>query len=128
MNTFDDLHFLPHKFGREGHTHAGMTFDNGFRISVIFGSDFYSNGKDTYEVMTLDGDSPAPLADSVAHGDGNGVYGHLSAHDVTAIMAVLQSYEPRLSLSARLRLAANENKNLRDLLIEAADKIDEGAQ
>lgn len=125
MHTFDDLVFLPHKSGLEGHTHAKMTFDNGFRVSVICGKEFYSNGKDTYEVMTLNGDVSLPLADNVRHGDGTGVYGHLSAHDVTAIMVVLQNYGQKPRLSVRLRLAADENENLRDLLVEAADMIEE---
>ena len=69
MKTFDDLEFKPHPSAIEykrlfAHrskvdpfvkdmceaTQARMDFPNGYGISVLCGTIFYSNGKDTYEV------------------------------------------------------------------------------
>ncbi len=69
MKTFDDLVFKPHKATLNSEakeqliaagisedsdifsemTQALITFDNGYKMSVIFGKMFYSNGVDTYE-------------------------------------------------------------------------------
>lgn len=69
MKTFEDLVFGPHpqvvalketykEMGCKGScwgawfkaTQARMDFPNGYGISVLRGEQFYSNGKDTYEV------------------------------------------------------------------------------
>lgn len=69
MKTFDDLTFEPHPHAVNlkqiyaGHKNvdpyiesmfdgaqARMTFPNGYGISVLCGIQFYSNGRDTYEV------------------------------------------------------------------------------
>lgn len=35
------------------HKQAKMKFDNWYWVSIIYGSSFYSNGKDTYELAVL---------------------------------------------------------------------------
>lgn len=51
MKTFKDLEFYPHEVGAG--THAIMEFNNGYGVSVVSGTLFYSNGIDTYEVAIL---------------------------------------------------------------------------
>lgn len=46
--TFDDLIFKPHPY--PGCQQASADISNGYRISVILGTPFYSNGINTYEV------------------------------------------------------------------------------
>lgn len=62
LKTFNDLIFNPHPVELAGaclgkkyteSKQAKMTFENGYGISVLFGSIFYSNGIDTYEVAVL---------------------------------------------------------------------------
>ena len=50
MKTFKDLEFKPHTIGYG--KQAVMEFENGKNISVIIGEKFYSNGIDTYEIMS----------------------------------------------------------------------------
>ena len=62
-----------------------MDFENGYGISVIFGSMFYSNGIDTYEVGILkDGILcyDTPITDDVI--------GYITADEVTDIMRKIQ--------------------------------------
>ena len=40
-----------------GSKQAVVVFDNGFRLSVVLGKVFYSNGKDTYEAWCSEVDS-----------------------------------------------------------------------
>ena len=66
IKNFKDLVFIPHPIAGEAQKlplylakeyaeakQAKMNFENGYGISVIFGSMFYSNGIDTYEVGIL---------------------------------------------------------------------------
>lgn len=46
--TFDDLVFEPYPY--PGCKRASADLGNGYRISVIQGTPFFSNGIDTYEV------------------------------------------------------------------------------
>lgn len=67
------------------HTQAILNFDNGYGVSVIFGTSFYSNGKDTYEVgILMDGEltSDNPF--------GEQVIGWQTKDEVTKIMRKLQ--------------------------------------
>lgn len=48
--TFEDLEFKAHSIGGE---QAIIKFNNGYGASVVFGSNFYSNGLDTYELAVL---------------------------------------------------------------------------
>ena len=73
MKTFDDLIFQEHELAisakrvierdpslKDGYLgkllnakHAVINFDNGYGISVLFGTSFYSNGINTYESAAL---------------------------------------------------------------------------
>ena len=87
MKTFKDLKFEPHSIsksgfpGYEGAKHATEIFENKYGVSVLFGSCFYSNGKDTYEVAVLFDGSITYSTDIT-----NDVMGHLSEDEVTEVM------------------------------------------
>ena len=91
MKTFKDLVFEPHsiaKNGLEGYKeakHAIMDFDNDYGISVIFGSCFYSNGINTYEVAVR-----YKQGISYSTNITNDVMGHLTARQVTNVMKKIQ--------------------------------------
>jgi hypothetical protein len=57
MKTFRDLKFKPHyvssRVDYPEATHAIIQFENGYGISVVFGTCFYSNGIDTYEAAII---------------------------------------------------------------------------
>ena len=94
MKTFDDLVFEKHAMAIEmesftdrysNATHAKLSFDNGYGVSVIFGDPFYSNGIDSYELAVLkDGDVcyNTPITDDVL--------GYLSKDEVTEVMKNIQ--------------------------------------
>lgn len=63
---FEDLKFKQHPGGFG--TQALMNFDNGFGVSVVFGSLFYSDGIDTYELGVLK-DGHLHYDNPVADGD-----------------------------------------------------------
>jgi len=72
---------------------AKMFFDNGYGVSVVLGSNFYSNGRDTYELAVLSGDADSwtitydtPVT--------NDVLGHLSSLEVTNAMLAVQALHP----------------------------------
>jgi len=95
MKTFNDLVFEPHKAtlneqAKKDLIASGMNpdsdifnemlqckieFNNGIRLSVIFGKMFYSNGVDTYEAMEIGSNEPK---------------GYLSKDEVTEYMKELQ--------------------------------------
>ena len=99
MKTFMDLDFKPHianipaemipvmiekgidpnsdilKPGKQ----AVIIFDNGIRLSVIFGPMFYSNNRDTYEAMASDEDEPR---------------GYLTINELNDYMEEVQLREP----------------------------------
>lgn len=92
MKTFEDLEFKEHgivssaresiKMGVDmtqylSAKQAVIELDNGVKLSVLFGTVFYSNGVDTYEAMVLD------------EGD-NEPRGYLTESQVTEYMKVLQ--------------------------------------
>lgn len=98
IKNFKDLVFIPHPIAGEAQKlplylakeyaeakQAKMNFENGYGISVIFGSMFYSNGIDTYEVGILkDGILcyATPITDDVI--------GYITADEVTDIMRKIQ--------------------------------------
>ena len=106
MTTFTDLDFQPHPMAVEMEkvkdklpkdlvaeyldaTQAVELFDNGYGISVVCGSAFYSNGRDTYEVAALRGDD-------IDYGNPvvpDGVAGNLTTDEVTEVMRRLQELE-----------------------------------
>lgn len=64
---------------------AKMFFENGYGISVLFGSMFYSNGVDSYEVGVLKGGTlcyDTPIT--------NDVIGYIPAAEVSDIMRKIQ--------------------------------------
>lgn len=81
MKTFEDLDFNEHSLEIDGAgIHACMDFDNGKGISVLCGRAWYSNGLNTYEI----------LSDSLNNGE---PIGHISKDKVTEYMKELQSEE-----------------------------------
>lgn len=85
LKDFSDLVFEPHYIGLKDHTQAKMKFDNGYGVSVICGTLFYSNGVDTYEVATLKKD----LIDFNHQVTGD-VSGYRTKQEVSDIMARIQ--------------------------------------
>lgn len=91
MKTFDDLVFEPHPITGCGIARykdckrAVMNFENGYGVSVLFGTAFYSNGVDTYELAALlEGELcyPAEI--------GNDVLAYRSKDEVTEAMMKIQ--------------------------------------
>ena len=105
--TFDDLNFEVHPLKismleaetklpdfpfEKGHTDwhttqeiAQLNFDNGYGISVLFGTAFYSNGIDNYEVAVLK-DGVLNYETSITHD----VLGYQTKEQVTEVMKKLQ--------------------------------------
>jgi len=82
MKTFADLEFKAHPVGRG--LQAKMDFDNGYGVSVLFGTDWYSNGTDTYELAVFkDGHI------NYEHTQGD-VMGYKSSDEVTSWMRQVQ--------------------------------------
>ena len=83
--------------GKVPSMHAEYTFDNGWRISVLLGDMFYSNGVDTYEVAVIDEDGefshPEELDCWFSGSDGQ-VMGHLSVEEISEIMFELSCSLP----------------------------------
>lgn len=98
IKTFEDLVFNPHAISKEARylpsplceeyteaKHAVMQFDNGYGISVVKGTMFYSNGIDTYEVAVLKEGAicyDTPITDDVI--------GRVDADEVSDIMKQIQ--------------------------------------
>ena len=88
MKTFNDLEFEPHPSAWIGideyrdAKQAKITFENGYGVSVLFGSRFYSNGKDTYEVTVLYDGSITYNTDIT-----DGVMSNLFENEVSDVMA-----------------------------------------
>jgi len=107
--TFKDLVFEPDE-DFSNSSRAVITFDNGYKISVILGDKtiFHSNGIDTYELMLLDPNR------KMMHGD---IYGYCSKDRVTKEMIKLQKMKPPKKVFSPLDpygeedWEANENYN-----------------
>ena len=107
MKTFEDLKFEEHELVKAGRTFlllhpeckedsymngmlnaksAVLDFPNGYGVSVLFGSGFYSNGIDTYELAVLkDGKLYYDTAIT------NDVMGWLSKDEVSEVMEKVQN-------------------------------------
>ena len=87
MKTFKDLKFEEHSYAKyyKGAKQATMNFENGFGVSVLIGSCFYSNGVNSYELAVLKNGNLC--YDSGLTED---VFGRLSAREVTKIMKQVQ--------------------------------------
>ncbi len=84
MKEFKDLEFNTHAAGFNA-KRAIMSFDNGFGVSVVLGSMFYSNGIDTYEVAVLD-DGSLTYGTYIT----DDVIGYISQDEVTEVMRKVQ--------------------------------------
>lgn len=110
MKTFEDLKFEPIIRGGgwlpwDGSQKATMQFDNGYGVQVLLGTNYYSNGKDTYEVAVLKNgkiDYNAPFT-------GDELDYRLS-NEVTDIMIRIQQLN--LTTMARETLRKNKLKGL----------------
>lgn len=71
---------------------ATLNTDNGYKFSVIFGSIFYSDGKETYEMAIVDL-ATNELTDKFFDGE-DSVKGYLFPEEITEIMKRVQN-EPR---------------------------------
>lgn len=106
MKTFEDLVFEPHpsainvkrlyplQHDRDPYTQAmceaaqaRMDFPNGYGISVLFGIQFHSNGRDTYEVAVC------YKGDLVRYFPEDSVRGWQTKEQVTELMLELQNKE-----------------------------------
>jgi len=92
MKTFKDLEFKKHSIANSGierykdARQAELNFKNDYGVSVIFGSCFYSNGINTYEVAIL-------YNGHISYNSGitDDVIGYLSEEKVSEIMVRVQS-------------------------------------
>lgn len=91
MKTFDDLEFQRHPIAIDSLSdyknakQAVLDFENGYGISVIIGSCFYSNGIDTYEVAVMKNGSicyDTPITDDVI--------GRITPEQVSEVMKQIQ--------------------------------------
>lgn len=98
LKQFKDLVFKQHELAKDAlffsspireeymnARHAVMQFDNGYGISVLKGTMFYSNGTDTYEVAVLDNNGIC-YNTSIT----NDVIGYIDADEVSGIMRRIQ--------------------------------------
>lgn len=83
LKDFNDLVFENRSL--PGHKQAKMFFDNGYGVSVLCGTMFFSNGNDTYEVAVLKGN----LIDFNHQVKGD-AYGYRTKQEVSDIMARVQ--------------------------------------
>lgn len=84
--TFDNLSFRPHSWSKTARQ-ACVTFNNGYEVSVLFGNDFYSDGKSTYEVACMkNGNVYYPKGTSFEHD----VVGYVTKEEVTNLMKEIQ--------------------------------------
>lgn len=93
MRGFSSLKFKPHPLAVECPSHADCfgvrataNFKNGYGVSVLRGSAFYSNGVDTYEVAILKHGSLC--YDTYITND---VLGHRTESEVSDVMRQVQS-------------------------------------
>ena len=91
MKTFKDLKFETHHSSKSGISkfseskQATMDFNNGYGVSVLVGSAFYSNGIDSYELaITLNGDL------CYTSGISDNVMAYISKEEVTRVMIEVQ--------------------------------------
>lgn len=94
MKTFKDLEFKDHPISNSpignGEKMATMSFDNGYGVSVIFGSTFYSNGINTYELALTNKDGLCYDSDIT----NNDVLGYITEEEVSETMKKIQELNP----------------------------------
>ena len=102
LKQFKDLVFKQHEMTKDAFLlpspirkeymnakHAKMQFENGYGISVLKDTLFYSNGIDTYEVAVLDNNGIC-YNTSIT----NDVIGYVDADEVSNIMKRIQELPP----------------------------------
>ena len=102
LKQFKDLLFKQHEMAKDAFLlsspireeymnakHAIMQFENGYGVSVLKGTLFYSNGIDTYEVAVLDNNGIC-YNTSIT----NDVIGYVDADEVSNIMKQIQELPP----------------------------------
>ena len=89
--TFDDLKFEQRKdflsFGDERAYQAVIEFENGYGVSVLLGTLFYSNGVDTYEIACIKNDHCVYPKGSSFEYD---VIGYRTKDEITELMKEIQ--------------------------------------
>lgn len=93
MKSFNDLSFRTHANASflGPSKQATLTFDNGYGVSVITGSMFYSSGvHEDYELAVTDAEGNLVYG-HITNGD---VLGYLSEDEVTEIMHTVQALQP----------------------------------
>jgi hypothetical protein len=92
MKTFKDLKFKLHPLSiKDNEKQAKLYFENGYGVSVICGTSFYSNGIDSYEVACLDKDgSLVNPPKTVPFRYNSGVIGWLRDNEITTVMKAMQ--------------------------------------
>lgn len=83
FKNFKDLEFDKCLFGFG--KQAVMHFENGYWVSVLLGSMFYSNGRDSYEVRVFNGDRR--IDETIIN---DGMLGWLTSDEVDEVMAKVQ--------------------------------------
>lgn len=83
MKTIKDLKFK-HKPG--GGLQAKLYFNNKYGVSVLFGKNFYSNGRDTYDLGIIGKNGKLDYSTSIT----SDVLGYLTADKVSEIMKKIQ--------------------------------------
>lgn len=74
------------------HKQAVLNFDNGYGISVLLGVNFYSDGKDTYEVACLyDGELCYPEGTSFE----DDVVGYAGKDEINDLMREIQDFKKK---------------------------------
>ena len=85
MKSFKDLVFETHTTCKDG-TQARLDFDNGYGVSVITGSMFYTDAKGLYEVAVMHNGKlcyDTPITEDVI--------GHLDRKEVEEVMTQVQA-------------------------------------
>ncbi len=87
---FSDLQFQPHSSGYPGATQAKHQFPNGFGVSVITGSIFYTSPNAPYAVAILDKSGHLCYTTWLT----NDVLGYQTEKNVQKILEDIEALEP----------------------------------
>jgi len=83
MKTFKDLEDMK---SDTFFTRRGLTFENGYGISVVTGAGAYTDNEDEFEIAVIGKDGHITYDTEIT----NDVIGHLSRDEVTDIMKKIQ--------------------------------------
>lgn len=93
MKTFEDLKFEPHKY-REEATQAIIFFGNDYGVSVLFGTPFYSDGINTYELAVIHRAGEDSFVIKYDTDITDDVLGYITKEEVTKAMKKVQELKP----------------------------------